>query len=210
MSEVNKNGVPFSVWTILHRNWGWVRDTTLRLGMSLILSCVKTHECHFRIECYDKKRASQCCTAVRLRCDQTILIRLLSMLTSPLLGPLDWREPFTPVSWESTSWIRMILAETCLAITGTCSDTWRLMTTGSTTGTGDPTLGLTGWWMQGIQNKKMVDVKIYRYLAILTIRGLLSQPTWSTLVGVISVWRTCIVWAPSRCGIPPTGEKIAG
>ena len=34
---MNKNGVPFSVWTILHRNWGWVRDTTLRLGTLLIL-----------------------------------------------------------------------------------------------------------------------------------------------------------------------------
>ena len=30
VSEVNKAGVPFSVWTVLHRNWGWVRDTTLR------------------------------------------------------------------------------------------------------------------------------------------------------------------------------------
>ena len=30
VSEVNKGGVPFSVWTVLHRNWGWVRDTTLR------------------------------------------------------------------------------------------------------------------------------------------------------------------------------------
>ena len=30
VSEVNKSGVPFSVWTVLHRNWGWVRDTTLR------------------------------------------------------------------------------------------------------------------------------------------------------------------------------------
>ena len=30
ISEINKGGVPFTVWTVLHRNWGWVRDTTLR------------------------------------------------------------------------------------------------------------------------------------------------------------------------------------
>ena len=30
ISEVNYSGVPFTVWTVLHRNWGWVRDTTLR------------------------------------------------------------------------------------------------------------------------------------------------------------------------------------
>ena len=30
ISEINYGGVPFSVWTVLHRNWGWVRDTTLR------------------------------------------------------------------------------------------------------------------------------------------------------------------------------------
>jgi hypothetical protein len=30
ISEVNHGGVPFTVWTVLHRNWGWVRDTTLR------------------------------------------------------------------------------------------------------------------------------------------------------------------------------------
>ena len=117
-----------------------------------ILSCVRTHECQFRIECYDKKRASECCTTVRLRWDQwwwrhNLIVN--AALTSTHLGLLAWREPFILASWESTSWIRTTLAETCLANTGTCSDTWRLMTTGSTTGTGDPTLGLTGWWMQG-------------------------------------------------------------
>ena len=49
VSEVNKSGVPFSVWTVLHRNWGWVRDTSLR------------------VQCFDTERAATCCTTVRLR-----------------------------------------------------------------------------------------------------------------------------------------------
>ena len=49
VSEVNKAGVPFSVWTVLHRNWGWVRDTSLR------------------VQCFDTERAASCCSTVRVR-----------------------------------------------------------------------------------------------------------------------------------------------
>ena len=55
--------VPFSVWTVLHRSWGWVVDTTLRSNKlsAAVLNPV------LRVECYSKARAVQCCQSVRLR-----------------------------------------------------------------------------------------------------------------------------------------------
>ena len=122
--------------------------------MSLTSSLHHCHEYLFRIECYDKKRAAECCTTVRLRYMIIDDEASLPVLTSLPLCLLAWREPFTLASLESTPWIRTTLAETCPVTIGTCSDTWTPMTTGYTTGTGDPTRGLTGWWMPGGQKFK--------------------------------------------------------
>jgi len=59
VSEINKKTVPFSVWTVLHRNWGWVRDTTLR------------------IECFNKVRSESCCKTVRLRLEKKLMKKII-------------------------------------------------------------------------------------------------------------------------------------
>ena len=97
--------VPFSLWTILHRNWGWVTDTTLRWKSGKISFCKSFFS---RVECFDKVRSEQCCQSVRLRWQSSVKTLLVAYITKRMLSRswvqiytnvvqvrwFDWRFPF--------------------------------------------------------------------------------------------------------------------
>ena len=84
------------------------------------------------------------------------------------------------------------MVETCHSSTDTCIGTWTLMTTGCTTGTGDPTLAPTGW----------CQINTGR------TRDHLSPRIWNITLITMFVLKICTKLGQWKFGIQQTGQML--